>query len=85
MNNIDMILEIVKDIRNTIHNFQIQQNEINKRVTHVEVTLEDMKNRLSTHETQLDNLYDKDKKVQGIFLLVAFCIPIIIGILEILF
>jgi len=85
MNNIDMILEIVKDIRNTIHDFQIQQNEINKRVTHVEVTLEDMKNRLSTHETQLDNLYDKDKKVQGIFLLVAFCIPIIIGILEILF
>lgn len=85
MNNIDMILEIVKDIRNTIHDFQIQQNEINKRVTHVEVTLKDMKNRLSTHETQLDNLYDKDKKVQGIFLLVAFCIPIIIGILEILF
>lgn len=85
MNNIDMILEIVKDIRNTIHDFQIQQNEINKRVTHVEVTLEDVKNRLSTHETQLDNLYDKDKKVQGIFLLVAFCIPIIIGILEILF
>lgn len=85
MNNIDMILEIVKDIRNTIHDFQIQQNEINKRVTHVEVTLEDMKNRLSTHETQLDNLYDKDKKVQGIFLLVAFCIPIVIGILEILF
>lgn len=85
MNNIDMILEIVKDIRNTIHDFQIQQNEINKRVTHVEVTLEDVKNRLSTHETQLDNLYDKDKKVQGIFLLVAFCIPIVIGILEILF
>ena len=85
MNNIDMILEIVKDIRNTIHDFQIQQSEINKRVTHVEVTLEDMKNRLSTHETQLDNLYDKDKKVQGIFLLVAFCIPIVIGILEILF
>ena len=27
MNNIDMILEIVKDIRNTIHDFQIQQNE----------------------------------------------------------
>lgn len=85
MNNIDMILEIVKDIRNTIHDFQIQQNEINKRVTHVEVTLEDMKNRLSTHETQLDNLYDKDKKVQGIFFLIAFCIPIVIGILEILF
>lgn len=85
MNNIDMILEIVKDIRNTIHDFQIQQNEINKRVTHVEVTLEDMKNRLSTHETQLDNLYDKDKKVQGILLLIAFCIPIAIGILEIIF
>lgn len=85
MNNIDMILEIVKDIRNTIHDFQIQQNEINKRVTHVEVTLEDMKNRLSTHETQLDNLYDKDKKMQGVLLLIAFCIPIVIGILEILF
>lgn len=85
MNNIDMILEIVKDIRNTIHDFQIQQNEINKRVTHIEVNLEDMKNKLSTHESQLENLYDKDKKLQGIVLLVVFVVPIIVGILGIIF
>lgn len=85
MNNIDMILEIVKDIRNTIHDFQQQQNEISKRVSHVEVTLEEMKNKLTNHETQINNLDDRDKKTQGIVLFFAFAIPIVIGILEIIF
>lgn len=85
MNNIDLILDIVKDIRNTIHDFHKQQNEINARVTHIEVNLEDMKNKLSTHESQLENLYDKDKKLQGIVLLVVFVVPIIVGILGIIF
>lgn len=39
MNNIDLILDIVKDIRSTIHDFQKQQNEINSRVTKVEATI----------------------------------------------
>lgn len=85
MNNIDMILEIVKDIRNTIHDFQLQQNEISKRVSHVEVTLEEMKNKITNHETQINNLDDRDKKTQGIVLFFAFVIPIVIGILEIIF
>ena len=42
MDNISLILDIVKDIRNTIHDFQAQQNAMNSRVTQLESTLKDI-------------------------------------------
>ena len=51
----------------------------------MEVTLEEMKNKITNHETQINNLDDRDKKTQGIVLFFAFVIPIVIGILEIIF
>ena len=85
MNNIDLILDIVKDIRSTIHDFQKQQNKINSRVTKVEATIKDMEHKLSSHESKIEKLSDKDKKAQGIALLIGFAIPIVIGILGIIF
>lgn len=85
MDNISLILDIVKDIRNTIHDFQAQQNAMNSRVTQLESTLKDIDNKLSNHESKLDNLYDKDKKIQGVFVFFGFMIPIVIAILGIIF
>lgn len=85
MDNISLILDIVKDIRNTIHDFQAQQNAMNSRVTQLESTLKDIDNKLSNHESKLDNLYDKDKKIQGVFIFFGFMIPIVIAILGIIF
>lgn len=85
MDNISLILDIVKDIRNTIHDFQAQQNAMNSRVTQLESTLKDIDYKLSNHEAKLDNLYDKDKKIQGVFIFFGFMIPIVIAILGIIF
>lgn len=85
MDNISLILDIVKDIRNTIHDFQAQQNAMNSRVTQLESTLKDIDNKLSNHESKLDNLYDKDKKIQGVFIFFGFMIPVVIAILGIIF
>lgn len=85
MDNINMILEIVKDIRNTIHDFQAQQQEINKRVTHIEVTLEDIKSKISDHESRISNLDNKDKRLQGIVIFLCFMIPVIVSIIGIIY
>lgn len=85
MDNISLILDIVKDIRNTIHDFQSQQNAMNSRVTQLESTLKDIDTKISNHESKLDNLYDKDKKIQGVFIFFGFMIPIVIAILGIIF
>lgn len=85
MDNISLILDIVKDIRNTIHDFQAQQNAMNSRVTQIESTLKDMDTKLSNHQSQLDSLYDKDKKIQGVAIFFGFMIPIAIAILGIIF
>ena len=85
MDNISLILDIVKDIRNTIHDFQAQQNAMNSRVTQIESTLKDMDTKISNHQSQLDNLYDKDKKIQGVAIFFGFMIPIAIAILGIIF
>lgn len=85
MDNISLILDIVKDIRNTIHDFQAQQNAMNSRVTQLESTLKDIDTKISNHESKLDNLYDKDKKIQGVFIFFGFMIPIVIAILSIIF
>ena len=85
MDNISLILDIVKDIRNTIHDFQAQQNAMNSRVTQIESTLKDMDSKISSHQSQLDSLYDKDKKIQGVAIFFGFMIPIAIAILGIIF
>ena len=85
MDNISLILDIVKDIRNTIHDFQAQQNAMNSRVTQIESTLKDMDSKISNHQTQLDSLCDKDKKIQGVAIFFGFMIPIAIAILGIIF
>ena len=85
MDNISLILDIVKDIRNTIHDFQAQQNAMNSRVTQIESTLKDMNTKISNHQSQLDSLYDKDKKIQGVAIFFGFMIPIAIAILGIIF
>lgn len=85
MDNISLILDIVKDIRNTIHDFQAQQNAMNSRVTQIESTLKDMDSKISNHQSQLDSLCDKDKKIQGVAILFGFMIPIAIAILGIIF
>lgn len=85
MDNISLILDIVKDIRNTIHDFQAQQNAMNSRVTQIESTLKDMDTKISNHQSQLDSLYDKDKKIQGVAIFFGFMIPIAIAILGIIF
>lgn len=85
MDNISLILDIVKDIRNTIHDFQAQQNAMNSRVTQIESTLKDMDSKISNHQSQLDNLCDKDKKIQGVAIFFGFMIPIAIAILGIIF
>lgn len=85
MDNISLILDIVKDIRNTIHDFQAQQNAMNSRVTQIESTLKDMDTKISKHQSQLDSLYDKDKKIQGVAIFFGFMIPIAIAILGIIF
>lgn len=83
MDNISLILDIVKDIRKTIHDFQAQQNAMNSRVTQLESTLKDIDSKLSNHESKLDSLYDKDKKIQGVAIFFGFMIPVIIAILGI--
>lgn len=85
MDNISLILDIVKDIRNTIHDFQAQQNAMNSRVTQIESTLKDMDYKISNHQAQLDSLCDKDKKIQGVTIFFGFMIPIAIAILGIIF
>ena len=85
MDNISLILDIVKDIRNTIHDFQAQQNAMNSRVTQLESTLKDIDNKISNHQSQLDSLCDKDKKIQGVAIFFGFMIPIAIAILGIIF
>lgn len=85
MDNISLILDIVKDIRNTIHDFQAQQNAMNSRVTQIESTLKDMDSKISNHQSQLDSLCDKDKKIQGVAIFFGFMIPIAIAILGIIF
>lgn len=85
MDNISLILDIVKDIRNTIHDFQAQQNAMNSRVTQIESTLKDMDSKISNHQTQLDSLCDKDKKIQGVAIFFGFMIPVAIAILGIIF
>ena len=85
MVNISLILDIVKDIRNTIHDFQAQQNAMNSRVTQIESTLKDMDSKISNHQAQLDSLCDKDKKIQGVAIFFGFMIPIAIAILGIIF
>lgn len=85
MDNISLILDIVKDIRNTIHDFQAQQNAMNSRVTQIESTLKDMDSKISNHQVQLDSLCDKDKKIQGVAIFFGFMIPIAIAILGIIF
>lgn len=85
MDNISLILDIVKDIRNTIHDFQAQQNAMNSRVTQLESTLKDIDTKISNHQSQLDNLCDKDKKIQGVAIFFGFMIPVVIAILGIIF
>ena len=85
MDNISLILDIVKDIRNTIHDFQAQQNAMNSRVTQLESTLKDIDTKISNHQSQLDNLCDKDKKIQGVAIFFGFMIPVGIAILGIIF
>ena len=58
---------------------------MNSRVTQIESTLKDMDSKISNHQTQLDSLCDKDKKIQGVAIFFGFMIPIAIAILGIIF
>lgn len=85
MSNVDIILDIVKDIRSTLQEFQHQQNELNKRVSHSEIMLEEIRSKITIHETKLAELETKERKAQGVLIFIGFIIPIVVAILGIIF
>ena len=85
MSNVDIILDIVKDILSTLHEFQHKKNELNKRVSHYEIMLEEIRSKVTTHEIKLAELETKERKAQGVLIFLGFIVPLVIAILGIIF